>query len=116
MENLGGADFKLDRLPMRSQFSSVNDMLVNDFNKDGNLDLLVIGNLFVSEIETTRNDAGTGLLMYGDGKGEFHSVTLDESGFFSNRDAKKIRLIENAGRKLVLVANNDDKLQVFEWQ
>ena len=43
-------------------------MLIEDFNQDGNLDILVAGNLYTAEVETPRNDAGIGLVLLGDGK------------------------------------------------
>jgi hypothetical protein len=89
-------------------------MLIEDFNADGHLDVLMVGNLFVSEIETTRNDAGTGLVLLGDGKNNFKALSHLESGFFARNDAKKVRLVKTDNKKLVLVANNNDRLQVFE--
>jgi len=69
--------------------------------------------LFVSEIETPRNDAGNGLLMYGNGNGSFEVSTVQQSGFFANKDAKKIVIISNQMERKLLVSNNDDKLQCF---
>jgi enediyne biosynthesis protein E4 len=113
IENLGNGRFKVSSLPYQAQFSNINDILVDDFNKDGHLDALTVGNMFVSEIETPRNDAGNGLLMLGDGKGNFSASTNKESGFFANRDAKKIVVISNKKQRKILIANNDDKLQCF---
>ena len=114
IENLGQGRFKIVPLPNRAQFSNVNDMLIKDFNTDGNLDVLLAGNLFVSEIETMRNDAGTGVLLYGNGKGEFHPETVMNSGFFTNKDVRKMKIVEN--QNLILIANNNDKLQVFKYK
>ena len=113
VENLGDGNFKISSLPFQAQLSNINDILVDDFNEDGNLDLVTIGNLFVSEIETPRNDAGNGLLMYGKGNGSFEVSTLQQSGFFANKDAKKIVIISNQMERKILVSNNDDKLQCF---
>jgi hypothetical protein len=114
IENLGNNEFKLSKLPVESQFSSINDMLIEDFNADGHLDVLMVGNLFVSEIETTRNDAGTGLVLLGDGKNNFKAMSHRESGFFARNDAKKVSMVTTGNKKLLLVANNNDRLQVFE--
>ena len=113
IENLGNGRFKISSLPYQAQFSNINDILIDDFNKDDHLDVLIVGNMFVSEIETPRNDAGNGLLMLGDGTGNFSASTNQESGFFANRDAKKIVVISNKKQRKILIANNDDKLQCF---
>ena len=113
IENLGNGRFKRTPLPIQAQFSNINDIMISDFNKDGDLDILTVGNLFASEIETPRNDAGTGLLMLGDGAGNFSVLTNKESGFFANRNAKKIVMISNKKQKKILVANNNDNLQCF---
>ncbi|MBC9795930.1 VCBS repeat-containing protein [Sinomicrobium weinanense] len=112
LENLGNGHFKVTPLPNMAQLSSINDILVADYNNDGNPDALVTGNLFVSEIETTRNDAGTGALLLGDGQGNFKVTPNTYSGFFTNGDAKKMKYLKDKG--WVLVANNDGVLQVFE--
>ena len=113
IENLGGGKFKITQLPVESQFSSVNDMIIEDLNADGNLDILLVGNLYVSEIETTRNDAGKGLVLLGDGKNNFSPLTNQESGFFARGDAKKVKIVHVDNKKIVLVGNNNDYVQLF---
>ena len=115
IENLGNNKFKVSNLPIEAQISSTNDFLVRDFNYDGNLDVLLVGNLYVSEIETTRNDAGIGLILYGDGKNKFKPVSHLDSGFFTKGDAKKVKLSLAGKQKLIFVVNNDDWLQVFKF-
>ncbi|MEH6405960.1 MAG: VCBS repeat-containing protein, partial [Leeuwenhoekiella sp.] len=114
IENLGGGNFKQVDLPFQAQLSNINDFIVADFNKDGNLDFLAAGNLFVSEIETPRSDAGKGLFMLGDGKGSFTSISNQYSGFFARGDVKKLGVLKGKTSKKILVANNNDKLQVFD--
>ena len=114
IENKGDMGFEIHNLPNMAQLSSINDLLVNDFNHDGNLDVLIAGNLYVSEIETPRNDAGTGLLLMGDGTGNFQEVPVLESGFFSNLDAKKLTTLKIAGSSYIVVANNNDRMQLFK--
>jgi len=116
IENLGNGQFKITDLPNVAQLSNLNDMLVRDFNGDGALDVLAIGNLYVSEIETPRNDAGTGLLLLGNGNGSFSAKRGSEIGFFADRDAKKLVTLSNVQNDYFLVGNNDDVLQIFELQ
>ncbi len=114
IENLGNNDFRVTKLPIEAQFSSVNDILIKDFNKDGNLDVLLVGNLYVSEIETPRNDASIGLVLLGDGENNFTPMSNQKSGIVVRGDAKKVKYIENNNQKLLLVTNNNDLLQVFK--
>lgn len=114
--NDGAGGFTLKDLPMDAQYSCINGFIVNDFNKDGHLDLLAAGNLFVAEVETPRNDAGLGLLLLGDGKGDFSKMDLEKSGFLAKGDVKDIKLISVSNHDYILVANNDDKLEIFKFQ
>lgn len=115
IENKGDAIFSISKLPVEAQFSSVNDILIDDFNKDSFLDILLIGNLFVSEIETTRNDAGTGTLLLGNEFGKFNYFPNQKSGFFNSKDAKKILILKTKRKSLILVGNNNDQLNIFQF-
>ncbi|WP_289644266.1 VCBS repeat-containing protein [Maribacter aestuarii] len=115
MENLGDGNFKITDLPNLAQLSNINDLLVRDFNDDGFLDVLAVGNLFVSEIETPRNDASTGLLLLGDGKGTFDVRRGATIGFYAAKDAKKIIEVSTGDQRNILIGNNDDVLQRFTF-
>jgi len=119
IENLGDGSFRVTPLPNEAQFSSVNNILVADYNQDGHLDLLISGNLYGSEIETPRNDAGMGLYLTGDGTGQFKPIPLVESGFFAPHNVKDMKMINlGSGRskaRVVLVANNQDWLQTIRY-
>tara|TARA_R110002051_G_scaffold153510_4_gene225900 strand:- start:12702 stop:16034 length:3333 start_codon:yes stop_codon:yes gene_type:complete len=116
IENTGSGQFKMTNLPNLAQLSNLNDMLIGDFNDDGALDVLGIGNLYVSEIETPRNDAGTGILLLGNGKGSFTAKRGSEIGFYAAKDAKKITALITGKNNYVLVGNNDDELQFFKME
>lgn len=105
---------ELRALPIEAQFAPVNGTIADDFNGDGKIDLLLAGNLFVSEVETGRADAGEGLLMLGDGKGGFDPQTNLQSGFRMDGDVKDLAMIKTSeGGRLIIVANNDAAVQVF---
>ncbi|WP_282074630.1 VCBS repeat-containing protein [Maribacter aquivivus] len=116
IENLGNGQFEVTDLPNLAQLSNLNDMLVRDFNGDGALDVLAVGNLYVSEIETPRNDAGTGFLLLGNGKGSFTVQRGSKIGFQADKDAKKLVPLTNVQKNYLMVANNNDVLQFFELQ
>ena len=105
-------DFK--PLPNYAQFSSVNDIIIKDFDNDQINDLLIVGNMYHAEIETARNDAGNGLFLKGVGDGSFKEVSVSESGFFAPGDSKKIITLNLGNNDIVLVANNNDRIQIFK--
>ena len=111
--NNGNGTYTAKALPRLAQVSPLNGIIVKDINKDGNLDLITAGNMYNTEVETPRYDAGTGLIMLGNGKGDFDVIPSGKSGFFADKDVKDIALIKSKGRELILVANNSDTLQVF---
>jgi hypothetical protein len=114
IENLGNGAFALKPLPYQAQMSNINAFHIEDFNGDGQQDILGVGNLFVSEIETPRNDAGVGMFLTGAEQGSFTNVPISQSGFYSPLDAKKMAKIHIAGTPHILVANNNDRLQLFK--
>ena len=73
-ENNGNGSFTPKKLPNIAQLSSINAIEVDDYNKDGNLDMVVAGNMYASEVETPRNDASYGVFLAGDGKGNFETL------------------------------------------
>ncbi len=115
VENLGNGTFKLRRLDLFSQLSSLNDFATGDFNDDGNLDVFAAGNLYGSEVETPRNDAGYGFLLLGDGKGGFKTLMPYETGVHISGEVKSINKIRLAGdKKGFLIAKNNDYLQLLK--
>ena len=101
-------------LPKEVQLSSVNSILIDDYNGDNYLDVLMAGNLYQSEVETPRNDAGIGLLLEGDGQGGFKPVLGRDSGFYAPGDVKDITTMVVNGREVIVLAKNQDYLQFIQ--
>ena len=117
-ENRGDNTFKIKPMPIEVQFSAVNRILTYDFNDDGNLDIVLAGNLYQSEVETPRADAGIGLYLKGDGHGNFLPIRVIESGFYASGDVKDLALIHLGKDRepAVLVAKNNDYLNLIKRQ
>ncbi|MGX1930954.1 VCBS repeat-containing protein [Flagellimonas sp. 2504JD4-2] len=113
LENAGGS-FISHELPNEAQISSLNQILVKDFDGDQFLDILVAGNLYGSEVETTRNDAGIGQFLKGNGKGGFIAKPAEGSGFFAPGDVKDMAIITVNSEQYVLICKNDDYLQAVK--
>ena len=113
LHNEGGGAFSSSPLPRLAQIAPIKASVVHDFDGDGNLDLLVAGNLYDSEPNTPRADAGNGLWLRGDGRGGFVPVSPRASGFLAPHNASGLALFDTPAGKAVLVANTGDSLQVF---
>jgi hypothetical protein len=113
LHNDGGGAFSATPLPTLAQIAPIKAILVDDVDGDGNLDLLVAGNLYDAEPNTPRADAGNGLWLRGDGHGRFLPVTPRASGFLAPRNVAGMTLLDTPAGKIVLVANTGDSLQAF---
>ena len=114
IENLGEGKFNISALPIQAQTAPINGMLVEDFDADGNLDILMVGNDFGNEVSVGRLDAFNGLLLKGNGKGNFKPATLSESAFCVSGDAKGlIRVTNPKGSPLIMATQNRAALKTF---
>ncbi|MEM9718402.1 MAG: FG-GAP-like repeat-containing protein [Bacteroidota bacterium] len=114
LENHGNGEFTLTPLPQELQIAPIQDILIDDINKDGIQDILMVGNSYATEVKTGRYDAFTGATMLGKKGGDFHLIRGSQNGFFCDKNSRKIEKICIVGsRPLYLVANNADSLQVF---
>ncbi len=113
LENNDGK-FTMRPLPQLAQLSSINKFVVDDFDSDGNLDVVLAGNLYNAEVETPRNDSSFGLLLQGNGKGDFVAKTMLESGLKIIGDVRGMELLNLQGQKHILVAKNDDFMQLIK--
>lgn len=113
IENLGSGKFKMHDLPARAQFAPINDVVATDVDGDGHLDIIAGGNLFISEIETIRADAGTGVFLKGNGKGNFVAVSPSESGLYLTSDIRHLGLIKIGNNDAIIAAANNDFVQVY---
>lgn len=111
--NQGGANFVFEPFNNQLQQSPINSVLFSDFDGDGNKDLLMAGNNYQSEVETTRADAGIGSFLKGIGEGKFQYVSHLKSGFFADKDVRNMVLIQTDKQKTVVVANNNDTHDFF---
>jgi hypothetical protein len=113
IENLGDGFFKLTPFENLAQITNQNSVVIMDIDIDGHEDIVMAGNLYASEVETVRNDAGTGIWLKGDGKGNFKAIPNYQSGLYADGDVRDMKIVEHSFGRLLLVAKNNDSLQVI---
>jgi hypothetical protein len=116
VENLGGGKFQYKQLPWEAQIAPINSIVITDYDRDDNLDVLLVGNDFGNEIFIGRYDAFNGCLLKGNGKGDFQMINTEESGFLVPGDAKYIIEVKNAkeSNPYYIVSQNKGSLKVFQ--
>jgi hypothetical protein len=113
LHNDGGGRFSATTLPSLAQISPARSIVAQDVDGDGHLDLVVAGNLYYTEPNTPRADAGNGLWLRGDGVGHFFPISPAESGFLAPLNASQLAIVKTPRGPVVLVGNVSDSLQVF---
>ncbi|MCF2505470.1 VCBS repeat-containing protein [Dyadobacter sp. CY107] len=113
MENVGQGNYKIHALPVEAQKSPVFGIVTGDVNADGHEDVILTGNFYPNEVNMGRQDASTGLLLLGNGKGKFTPTNCATSGLMIHGDARKSIFIKSNNReKWLLTAINSDVIQV----
>ncbi len=114
IENKGHGKFSITPLPNLAQAAPVYGLLAGDFNGDGNLDLLMTGNQYNSNTTVGQYDAFNGLVLQGNGKGEWQPLTTAKAGFVNRQDGKAMaEVLTGANGTIVVVTNNNDSVKVF---
>ena len=117
LENTGDGKFEIHKLPLAAQTAPMYGILPRDWNGDGHMDILVAGNYYEREVETTRSDAGIGTTLLGDGKGNFKAIPSSETGIIAFLDVRNLVTVQNSQQKpLVIIVNNNFGAQVYEAQ
>lgn len=112
--NTGNGKFAIKPLPAYAQLSSIFGMLADDVDGDHNLDLIITGNDYGAEIATGRYDAFNGLVLKGDGHGNFTALSPSQSGLYIPGDGKALAYIRSAsGAPLLLATQNQGPLLAF---
>ena len=102
-------------LPIEAQFFPVYAMLIDDFTGDGHADILLGGNQYRAKPETGIYAAGYGLLLKGDGTGNFQSVLASASGLSIKGEIRAMKKIEWEGRKYILVGKNNGRIGTLRY-
>ncbi|MCB9284233.1 MAG: VCBS repeat-containing protein [Lewinellaceae bacterium] len=112
--NSGKGTFQARPLPPLAQIAPGNQFCVQDINQDGLPDILLVGNNYSADTESGPYDAGNGLLLLGNGAGDFTPQRWSGTGLWANKDARDLEVVHLAdGRLLYLIANNNDRLQAY---
>ena len=113
LEKIGPLAFRIHYLPKEAQMAPVHGIGIQDVNQDGFLDALLTGNSFSFEPMAGALDAFQGLVLLGNGSGEFSPQSLSESGWYIPGDGKSLALLPLKSSWGIAVAENKGPLRIF---
>ena len=113
--NNGDGTFKKVILPIMVQTMPILDAASIDYNNDGFEDLVIVGNIYNTEVETPRLDNPYGLILVSNTKNGYNVVEPKESGFYLSGNAKSVETVSINGKYYIIVANNNSSIEVFEY-
>ncbi|MGE0772179.1 MAG: VCBS repeat-containing protein [Cyclobacteriaceae bacterium] len=114
--NDGTGKFEIRDLPSQAQFSPVFAILINDFDDDGQLDVLLGGNQYRVKPEVGRYDASYGLLLKGVGDGTFVALNSARSGIKIDGEVRDFAMMDIADQRIVFVARNNQEMIALKQQ
>ncbi|MCB0572088.1 MAG: VCBS repeat-containing protein [Phaeodactylibacter sp.] len=115
IENLGNGKFRVSPLPLAAQAAPAFGILADDFDSDGFIDILMVGNDHGVQPTLGRMDAMNGLFLKGDGAGHFKALSIAESGFYVPGNAKALASIFVGNQRAVITTQNNDVLLAFRY-
>lgn len=111
--NNKGKSFSLSALPDLVQISTVNDFITSDFNGDGHVDILTVGNSYKQETLFGQYDASLATLLLGDGRGNWTVSDNSTTNLLIDGDVRQVRLLRSSLGKIVLAARNNGRLSSY---
>ncbi len=107
LENKGNAGFVAHPLPLAAQYAPVYGIVTEDVNGDGKKDILLTGNNTWTRIKFGRYSANHGVLLLGNGKGDFTYVPQVRSGLNIRGNVRSLQLIKTGKSQSVIAGVND---------
>jgi hypothetical protein len=101
-------------LPAQAQFTYISKIIAEDFDEDGNKDLLLLGNHSDNRLKLGSIDAGYGILLKGDGKGNFTYVPQPVSGISIKGDVKSALMMNVRQSSYIFAGVAGSALQVYK--
>ncbi|RAI95049.1 VCBS repeat-containing protein [Algoriphagus yeomjeoni] len=101
--------FVAEELPIQAQFSPVYASEAVDVNGDGHLDMILGGNIGYGKLYFGKYDASQGLVLLGNGKGQFTKIDKSKSGLDLRGNIRRII----ADKDLIMIYLDESKVSIY---
>ncbi len=112
--NEGNLRFSVQPLPQDAQFSMVNGAVSEDINSDGTPDLLLAGNFYPNRVQLGRSAGSVGTIFLRTHGGAYKVQSNEESNFFAQGDIRKILKVPTVKGNIIVLARNNEAVQVYK--
>jgi hypothetical protein len=102
-------------LPMETQFSLNRIILSDDFDMDGNEEILLLGNQTANRLKMGAIQANKGMLLKQRADQSFEYVNQVKSGLNIQGDVKSALTLKIDGKRVLLIGASDQPLQAYSY-
>ena len=106
--------FERKALPVAAQFSPVYGIDIEDVNNDNKLDIILGGNLSAVKPEAGKYDALYGLILTGDGEGNFVALSSLASGIKIDGEVRHIRSLRTRTSAMLSFVRNNNTIKFYK--
>jgi hypothetical protein len=103
----------MHRLPVQADYAPVYAIWTDDFDHDGNMDIFLGGNIEHARIKIGKVDANHGILLKGNGKGDFEYIDQQKAGLNIKGCIRDIIETKGVGSKKTLMIGINGGEPVF---
>ena len=103
----------MPRLPVQADYAPVYAIWTDDFDHDGNMDIFLGGNIEHARIKIGKVDANHGILLKGNGKGDFEYIDQQKAGLNIKGCIRDIIETKGVGSKKTLMIGINGGQPVF---
>ena len=111
--NDGNGAFHFVPFPEKAQLSNINDLVVEDMDKDGIKDILVCGNSKDPAVMVGNYDATPASFLKGIGNGQFTVIPYANSGLDIRGEVRKIVYLKEKNNQSFIFLKNSAGAEVF---
>jgi enediyne biosynthesis protein E4 len=108
------ATFTKHYLPVMAQTIPILDFAFTDVNNDGFNDVILVGNIYNTEVETPRLDNTSGLVLLSNKIDNYTVMDRVKSGLYLEGNVKAIEKVKFGKQYIYIVGKNNDNLSVFK--
>ncbi len=108
-----GDGFTKTPLPNEAQLRPILDGIELDINKDGKNDIVLVGNIYNTEVETPRLDYHLSTVLLSDGENLVYNSDYS-SDMLIGENSKSVEHLSIKGQSYILIGNNNAPASLFK--